>query len=36
MSDTIDMTPKVDEQAQALKSVGCLSYVLHLIVGVDA
>ena len=30
------MTPKGDAQAQALKSVGWLSYVLHLIVAVGA
>ena len=36
MSDIIDVTPKGDEQAQALKSVGWLSYVLHLIVAVGA
>ncbi len=36
MSDIIDVTPKNDAQAQALKSVGWLSYVLHLIVAVGA
>ena len=36
MSDIIDVTPKGDAQAQALKSVGWLSYVLHLIVAVGA
>ncbi len=36
MSDIIDVTPKGDEQAQALKSVGWLSYVLHLVVAVGA
>lgn len=34
--DVIDITPKGEEQAQALKSVGWLSYVLHLIVAVGA
>lgn len=36
MSDVIDVMPNDDEQAQALKSVGWLSYVLHLIVAVGA
>ncbi len=36
MSDIIDVTPKGDEQAQALKSVGWLSYVLHLVVAIGA
>ncbi len=36
MSDITDVTPRGDEQAQALKSVGWLSYVLHLIVAVGA
>ena len=34
--DVIDVVPKGEEQAQALKSVGWLSYVLHLIVAVGA
>ena len=36
VSDVIDVMPNDDEQAQALKSVGWLSYVLHLIVAVGA
>ncbi len=36
MSDVIDVIPKGEEKAQALKSVGWLSYVLHLIVAVGA
>lgn len=36
VTDVIDVTPKGDAQAQALKSVGWLSYVLHLIVAVGA
>lgn len=36
MPDIIDVTPRDDEKAQALKSVGWLSYVLHLIVAVGA
>ena len=36
MSDVIDVTPRGEEQAMALKSVGWLSYVLHLIVAVGA
>lgn len=36
MSDVIDVVPKGEERAQALKSVGWLSYVLHLIVAVGA
>lgn len=36
MTDVIDVTPKGEEQAQSLKSVGWLSYVLHLIVAVGA
>lgn len=36
MTDITDITPRGDEQAQALKSVGWLSYVLHLIVAVGA
>ncbi len=34
MSDVIDVVPKDEERAQALKAVGWLSYVLHLIVAV--
>jgi uncharacterized membrane protein len=36
MSDVIDVVPKGEERAQALKPVGWLSYVLHLIVAVGA
>jgi uncharacterized membrane protein len=36
MSDVIDVVSKGEERAQALKSVGWLSYVLHLIVAVGA
>ena len=36
MSDITDVTPRGEEQAQALKSVGWLSYVLHLIVALGA
>lgn len=36
MPDVIDVMDKSREQAQALKSVGWLSYVLHLIVAVGA
>ena len=36
MTDITDITPRGDEQAQALRSVGWLSYVLHLIVAVGA
>lgn len=36
MSDVIDVVPKGEERAQVLKSVGWLSYVLHLIVAVGA
>ena len=36
MPDVIDVVDKSEEQAQALKSVGWLSYVLHLIVAVGA
>ena len=36
MTDVIDVTPKGEAQAQSLKSVGWLSYVLHLIVAVGA
>jgi len=36
MSDVIDVVPKDEERTQALKSVGWLSYVLHLIVAVGA
>ena len=36
MSDVIDVVPKDDERARALKAVGWLSYVLHLIVAVGA
>ena len=36
ITDITDVTPRDDEQAQALKSVGWLSYVLHLIVAVGA
>lgn len=36
MSEVIDVVSKDEEQAQALKSVGWLSYVLHLIVAVGA
>jgi len=36
MSDIIDVTPKGYEQVQALKSVGWLSYVLHLVVAIGA
>ena len=36
MPDITDVTPRNDEQAQALKSVGWLSYILHLIVAVGA
>lgn len=36
MPDIIDVTPRIDERAQALKSIGWLSYVLHLIVAVGA
>ncbi len=36
MTDITDITARGDEQAQALRSVGWLSYVLHLIVAVGA
>ena len=36
MRDVIDVTPKGEEQAQALKTVGWVSYVLHLVVAVGA
>ena len=36
MPDVIDVVDKSQEQAQALKSVGWVSYVLHLIVAVGA
>ncbi len=36
MTDVIDVVPKGEQQAQALKSVGWVSYVLHLIVAVGA
>lgn len=36
MSDVIDMESRDSEKAQSLKSVGWLSYVLHLIVAVGA
>ncbi|MEO8542466.1 MAG: hypothetical protein ABJA49_14010 [Betaproteobacteria bacterium] len=36
MTDITDITPRGDEQAQGLKSVGWLSYVLHLIVAIGA
>jgi len=36
MPDITDVTARNDEHAQALKSVGWVSYVLHLIVAVGA
>jgi uncharacterized membrane protein len=36
MPEVIDVVDKSQEQAQALKSIGWLSYVLHLIVAVGA
>ena len=36
MTDVIDVAPNGEAQAQALKSVGWVSYVLHLIVAVGA
>ena len=36
MAEVIDVTPKGEAQAHALKSVGGVSYVLHLIVAVGA
>ncbi len=36
MPDVIDVVPKGEERAQALKSVGWLSYVLHLVVALGA
>jgi uncharacterized membrane protein len=36
MNDVIDVNAKDSEQAQALKTVGWISYVLHLIVALGA
>jgi len=36
MPDVIDVVPKGEERAQALKSFGWLSYVLHLVVALGA
>lgn len=36
MNEIIDVVPKGEAQAQALKTVGWVSYVLHLIVAVGA
>lgn len=36
MSDIVDVEPVDNEQAQSLKTVGWVSYILHLIVAVGA
>ena len=35
-SDVIDVQAKGDEQAESLKTIGWVSYLLHLIVAVGA